>query len=259
MNKHVCPVCGEELKEEDNYCPSCGASVKEEIQTEEKTSAKENFSQEVPAEKNKNRKKKSGKNSKQENEEPEIKRLSIEKLIYLIFGLVLVVLFINVAAGVFDQPAAVSGISSNNDSSNPHKGADLQNLQQINSLEEKVKNNPEDKASLLELAHLLNDSGFKERAIEKYKDYLKTDPKDADVLVDMGVCYYELGNYNEAIKQMKQAIKYQPKHQIAHLNLGIVNMTAGNHDEAIKWLKEAIAINPSTEIAKRAQELINSH
>ena len=179
--------------------------------------------------------------------------------IFIIFGLLLVALLINYAAGVFDTPdvAVIPQVQDNFNQN--HKGASLQNLQQINDLEAKVKANPSDMASVLDLAHLLNDSGFKEKAINNYKIYLNSDPKNADVIVDMGVCYYELGNYDEAIKLMKQAISYQPNHQIAHLNLGIVTMTAGNHDEALKYWKKAVEINPNNEIGKRAQELINSH
>ncbi len=258
MNKFVCNVCGEELKVDDKFCPSCGASVDKEIHVEKNATLIENIDIKEPESIKRTTKKKSGKIAGVESKEPGLKNLSVIKLVYLVFGLLLAVFIINYAGGVFEKPAA-GVIASNSNLNDIHKGVDLQNLQQINVLDEKIKTNPEDFTSLLELAHLLNDSGFKDRAIEKYKQYLVANPKDADVLVDMGVCYYELGKYNEAINQMKEALKYKPKHQIAHLNLGIVNMTSGNHEEALNWWKKAIEIDPSSNIAQRAQELINSH
>jgi tetratricopeptide (TPR) repeat protein len=252
-NKLFCTVCGEEVRPTDKFCSSCGAAINNSNKNEAGNKSKN------PAEKRNKYKAAVYKKSESEIEKTPPK-ISAITLIYIFIGLIAVVLILNYLAGVFDKPdvkqvPATSNVQTPADKS----GADLQHLQQINMLEETVKNNPKDKESLLELAHLLNDSGFKERAIQKYKLYLQMDPKNADVLVDMGVCYYELRNFDEAIKSMKEALKYNPQHQIAHLNLGIVNMTAGNHDEAIKWLNKAVDIDPNTPIAKRAQELINSH
>ena len=168
----------------------------------------------------------------------------------------MVTLIIVYSSGSFDNPV-VSTTAQNNEN-DFHKGVDLQHLQRINTLEEELKLKPDD-SKLLELAHLLNDSGLKEKAIEKYQIYLKSNPKDADVLVDLGICYFELGKNEDALRYMKEALNYQPKHQIAHLNLGIVSLSGNLHDEAIEWWKKAVALNPDNSIGKRAQELINSH
>lgn len=252
-NKLFCSVCGEEVRQTDKFCSSCGAAINN---TNKKEAGHKGKNSTIKSNKSKLA---IDKNSESENVKTPPK-ISAVKLVYIFIGLVAVVLILNYLAGVFDKPDVKQApATSNVQTPTDNNGADLQHLQQINALEEIVKNNPKDKESLLELAHLLNDSGFKERAIQKYKLYLQMDPKNPDVLVDMGVCYYELRNFDEAIKSMKEALKYNPQHQIAHLNLGIVNMTAGNHDEAIKWLNKAVDIDPNTPIAKRAQELINSH
>ena len=90
---------------------------------------------------------------------------------------------------------------------NPNADNNLTKLRQITDFEDSLNKNPNDSQLLLQLAHLLNDSGFKRKAIEKYNDYLKVDPKNADVLVDRGVCYYDLHQYDEAINSMESAIK----------------------------------------------------
>ncbi len=241
-----CTVCGELLDDSYKYCPECGSVTNPK---EKKTNSDTNS-------KLKNRQSVSASNSPKESKAEE-KILSPTKILYLLFTLILITGLILYTAGIFDSPT--TQIQTDNKSfKDQHSGIDLQHLERINELENQYKINPDNQV-LLELAHLLNDSGFKERAIEKYKIYLTTNPKDADVLVDMGVCYYDLKNYLEAEKWMKEALKYNPKHQIAHMNLGIVTINSGKHDEAIEWWKKAIEINPNTDIAQRAQELINSH
>jgi len=132
-------------------------------------------------------------------------------------------------------------------------------MQAIDDLEAKVKQNPEDYTSLLQLAHLKNDSGLFEPAIQNYKTYLEKNPKDADARVDLGVCYFNLKDYTNAIKEMETAIKYVPNHQIAHLNLGVVNLSAGNLEVSKEWLKKAYDLNPTNEVGIKAQQLLNNH
>jgi tetratricopeptide (TPR) repeat protein len=233
-----CSVCGEEISIEANFCSSCGSTIRIN------DNAKEG---------NRIRKLKSRK-QKTIKIEQEFQTISNTKILYLILSLALIGSIILYASGIFDSSHITSFGESNFE--DVHQGVDLTNLNKINSLEEELKNQPND-SKLLELAHLLNDSGFKDKAIEKYKLYLKSNPGVADVLVDMGVCYYETGKNDEAIKWMKEALKYEPKHQIAHLNIGIVSMSSGKKEEAMDWWKKTISINPNNNIGKRAQDLIN--
>ena len=249
-----CSVCGEQISKDDKYCPSCGAIISTtNLKSESKVAnevVKTTMEKAVS-----NRK---GKIEKVEEQKKLPQSISLTKLLYLFFLLLIVAIVIIISSGIFDSSVSTepSQVSNTN---NPQTGVDMANLEQITSLEETVKKNPNDYQTLLQLAHLLNDSGFKAKAIEKYKAYLKHDPDNADVLVDMGVCYYETGNNNEAISLMEKAIKIQPNHQIAHLNLGIVNMSAGNQSKAIEMWKKAIEINPSNEIGQKAQELLKQH
>ncbi|MBX3007358.1 MAG: tetratricopeptide repeat protein [Melioribacteraceae bacterium] len=242
MNLKKCNICGEELSGSEKFCPACGANLGNKELNEQGT---ENYNE------------KRTKSSQQKNNTREIKSISPLQIIYLSIFLAIIGLIIIYSAGVFETSVGVNNTIENK--ADPHAGVDLTNLKEINRLEDIIKNNPNDKATLEHLAHLLNDSGFKERAIEKYKQYLKIDPKNADVIVDMGVCYFELGDYEEAIKLMEKSLEYVPKHQIAHLNLGVVNMNAGNMTVAKKWLQKAYEINPNNDVGKRAQELLKSH
>lgn len=161
-------------------------------------------------------------------------------------------------SGVFDQPSGPS-VTQQMPNDETHQGVDLTQVQEINRLRDLVTNNPGDHESMLHLAHLLNDSGFKEEAIKWYRQYLQDHPNEADVWVDMGVCYFDLNDFENAIPSMKKGIELNPKHQIAHFNLGIVYYTKGNIKEAVEWWKKAIELNPSSDIASRARELIQNN
>jgi tetratricopeptide (TPR) repeat protein len=253
----VCKVCGEKIESAANYCPNCGAIIEQskgikvskdaDQLNETKQKRKEKISKLVK-----------GKIKKSVDNKSTPKIISFNTLLYMILPLAIIGGVILYYSGTFDS-APTSSDAVANISDNPHAGADLNKLRQITEFEDSLRQNPNDSQLLLQLAHLLNDSGFKEKAIEKYNDYLKTDPKNADVMVDRGVCYYEVHKYEDAINSMESALKFQPKHQIAQLNLGIVNMAVGNNEKALEWWNKAIQTDPTSEVGKKAKELIKSH
>jgi len=187
--------------------------------------------------------------------------LSNTKIIYLVIFLLLVGMVILYAGGTFVTPKIDRTKVENNTSTNDnvHNSADMTALNEIKSLESMVSNNPNDLESLLKLSHLLNDSGFYQKAVENYNKYLEKNSTNVDVIIDMGVCYFQLGNYDTAIKTMEKGISLNPKHQIAHFNLGIVSSAKGDHDNAIKYWKNAVDINPTSNIGIKAQNLLDNH
>ncbi len=187
--------------------------------------------------------------------------LSSTKIVYLVITLLLAGMIILYAGGTFVTPKIVRSEVVNNSmpNDNVHNSVDMNALNEIKSLENMVNNNPSDLGSLLKLAHLLNDSGFYQKAIDSYKKYLEKKSTDVDVIIDMGVCYYQLRNYDAAIKTMEKGISLNPKHQIAYFNLGIVNSAKGNHDEAVKYWNKAVDINPTSNIGTKAQSLLDNH
>ena len=170
--------------------------------------------------------------------------------------------FILISSGLFDSDvisASQHTHSNNNNNTMGGSSVDLNKVNEINKLEETVKNNPGNHEALLQLGHLLNDNGFYQRAIEKYQTYLKTHPDNVDVIVDMGVCYFELKNYDRAIQVIKSGLEKNPKHQIANFNLGIVNLANNNPTEARRWWEIARDLNPTTNIGQKADELLKSN
>jgi len=188
----------------------------------------------------------------------ENKTLAPIKIIYLIILLMFFGMVILIASGTFRRPKREDSEIKKSLENNVNS-AEITAPNKISSLEVIVKNNPNDLNSLLQLAHLLNDSGFYNKAITNYKKYLEKDSTNVDILIDLGVCYYQLKDYSSAIKTMKKGVALNPKHQIANFNLGIVTATNGNNDEAIKYWQIAININPSSDIGKKAQNLLDNH
>ena len=229
-----CGDCGFELDRNYKFCPECGFKLSESTSQSESVVKSKN-TKTAPVEEN--------------------KQLD-PKVIFGIFGGgAIIILIIILTTGVFDSP----GVSTSSMPPQTGSGVNLGNVQLINELEEKIKINPEDHKTLLDLAHLKNDSGLYEQAIINYKAYLELHPDDADARIDMGVCYFNLKDFESAKKEMLKALDYSPKHQIGHLNLGVVALSSGNLADSKVWFQKAIDIDPATDVAKRAEELLKSH
>ena len=186
------------------------------------------------------------------------KNLSSITIVYFLLFLALIGFVILFATGTFKAPK-VAEVKSFTQEDHNHSSANMNNLNEISQLEGLVSRNPNDLEALLKLSHLLNDSGFYEKAIINYNKYLTKDPKNVDVIIDLGVCYYQIGDYNSAIKMMESGIKINPKHQIAHFNLGIVNGAQGNINKSKEYFAKAVEINPNSDIGIKAQDLLDNH
>lgn len=258
----ICDSCGEENLAENSICKGCGIKLSGRNETREKIISTPFSTPQKPAyKKSKNQKLNKPNQIKQPTNfvnKHDAKNLDFKKTSIILGGMLLVALII-LFFTVFNSPVPANNNITNTLPQNQNSGVDLANLQKINQLEDLVKNNPTDTKSLLELAHLKNDSGLFEQAIVTYKQYLDKNPSDADARIDMGVCYYNLGNYPSAIAEMEKALEYKSDHQIGHLNLGIVNLAAGNEEVSKNWLKKAVALNPLSDVGKRAKELLESH
>jgi len=230
----ACPECGIKLKDKTNFCANCGAELSAHQQ-----SGKSDKSVKAP-------------------KKPAPDHISPNKILMILGGILGVVAIILLAGGVFDKPAPTTNVTPN---TVPGAGSsvDLNSLQKLNTLRDTYSRDTSNHAVLLELAHLLNDSGLIDEAIEKYQAYIKTHPGIPDVMIDLGVCYFEKNDYATADSIMRAAVKIDPKHQIGHLNLGIVNLAKGDMQSSKEWLTKAVALGPSTEPGKKAKQLLESH
>ena len=231
-----CNQCGSKLEAHHKFCTECGAKISNNKNSKSVSVTKQNIS------------------------DADGKTLNPIIIYGILAGGIAAIVIILLSSGMLSSSSrVVNSVNQNEQQSETNSGVNLNSLQTINELEEKVKQNPEDQQSLLELAHLKNDSGLFEAAIQNYKTYLEKNPADADARVDMGVCYFNLRDYPNAIKEMETALKYVPNHQIAHLNLGVVNLSAGNLAKSKEWLQKAYDLNPTNEIGQKAEQLLKNH
>ncbi|MFZ1282160.1 MAG: tetratricopeptide repeat protein [Ignavibacteriaceae bacterium] len=234
-----CNQCGFKFEGAYKFCPECGAKV----------SGSKNI--------------KHNDKELKSTSENDGKHLNPKVLYGILIGGFVLIAVIILSSGILDSATEVAGVNPPVEQIQQQMGTqssvNLNNINMINDLEAKIKQNPKDFKSLLELAHLKNDSGLFDAAILNYKTYLETNPKDADARVDLGVCYFNLQDFTNAIKEMETALKYVPNHQIAHLNLGVVNLSAGNIAKSKEWLQKAFDLNPTNEIGKKAEQLLKNH
>ena len=249
----ICKNCGEKNPKENSECFSCGVSlnnINSKKQNKSGRGLKKN-NKIYSATTNVKR------NNKTSNEE---KVLDNKKILTISVSILVIFVFALVASGVFDKGIQTETSQISNESSKTNStSVNLENMEEINQLENKIKENPADLESTLHLAHLQQDAGLSEKAISNYKKYLAKFPENADARVDMAICYYNLNEYNTAITEMETAIKYQPAHQIAYLNLGIVNLAAKNIEASKEWFRKTVELDPNSEAGKRAAELMHSH
>ncbi|HET55239.1 MAG TPA: tetratricopeptide repeat protein [Ignavibacteria bacterium] len=246
MELKLCDVCGTENDTNAKFCIECGAKFQIEKMSKEKSQSSKVASE-----------KKSKQKSQPDKKKEKSLTVNSTILAYTVLGLIILGGAMLYMSGVFDQPKATSFPQQSMEDF--HSGVDLSKLQEINALRDRVANNPADHQSILHLAHLLGDSGFKEEAIKWYKQYLNDHGDEADVWVDMGVCYFDMNDFDNAISSMMKGVELNPRHQIAHFNLGIVNYTMNNLEKAVEWWNKAIQLNPASDIANKAKELINNH
>ena len=144
-----CNECGYKFDKEYKFCPECGTKVQSTKNSKNSRTVKNNDL-----------------NDHEKKLDP--------KIIYgILIGGIAVVAIILLTSGLLDPTPVVNNpVNQNQQQMGNNSGVNLNNMQMINDLEAKVKQNPEDYNSLLQLAHLKNDSGLFEAAIQNYKTYL---------------------------------------------------------------------------------------
>ncbi len=258
----ICDVCGEENSIDLDECKYCGAgfSGKEKIVKKNVPSYHEKIvdSKSKPVEQKKTTSETKKKKQKLVEKQTSTAKKTLNKSRLLLMSLAfLIIAVIMIYYGFSEsQPKSSSNL---NQSVQSQSRIDLSLLNQINQLENEIKNDPKNASKLLRLANLNHDAGFFEKAINYYKDYLILKPDDNDAEVDMGVCYFELNKFDEAEKIFESVIKKNPKHQIAYLNLGIVNLNQQEIEKAKDYFKKCIELGEHTDASQRAKELLESH
>lgn len=94
--------------------------------------------------------------------------------------------------------------------------------QQIQQLEQIVKQDPENRNAWVQLGHNYFDNNQPAKAIDAYDQALALDANDPDVLTDQGVMFRRMGWYDKAIDNFSKAAEINPMHATSLFNLGVV-------------------------------------
>ena len=236
--KIICTDCGNELKWGDRYCGSCGKAV-EWPDREGKSAVRQ------PPQ-------------AQEGRKPRARRsVAMFQSWRLVLAIVVGVIGAAVAVEYFTGSSRAPSLSQPTPPS--EASANIAALPQIEAMEQQLTQDPKNDGLRLQLANLLQDNKFYDKAVTQYKEYLKNNPNDADARVDLGICYNDQGNLEAAKKEMKTAIERNPKHALGYFNLGIVTLQQGDLQEANQYFRKTIELAPNSSVADRAKQLLEQH
>jgi len=131
----------------------------------------------------------------------------------LIIGILLGVIFSGSGDKTPSRPATSSA----------PPGAPPVNLQQnIQMLEDIVRQDPTNRNAWVQLGHNYFDGNQPMKAIEAYNKALELDPNDPDVITNQGVMFRRVGWYDRAIDNFRKANEINPMHPQSLYNMGVV-------------------------------------
>lgn len=115
-------------------------------------------------------------------------------------------------------------------------------------LTEGIKQNPDDKAQYLLLAHLRMQQLKREEAIQLYQELLTRDPKDTGVLLRLGILYTQQNEVDKAENIFRDLLEQDSEEYFAHLYLARLLHLRQKIDEAGPEYEQALRLNWSTDL-----------
>jgi cytochrome c-type biogenesis protein CcmH/NrfG len=127
----------------------------------------------------------------------------------------------------------------------------------IQELTQKIKQNPNDFDSIVELGNLNFDQKNYDDAINLYKKALEIRPGAANVRTDMGTAMFYQNRFDEAVAEFQTILKSDPNDAQALFNLG-VTMLHGKNDpqHALEYWQRLVDTNPNHPQAPLVREQI---
>jgi len=149
------------------------------------------------------------------------------------------------------DPNVPTDLSAARESAPP---ADMARVQELSA---KIKQNPRDFDSIVELANLNFDQKNYGDAVNLYKTALEVRPDALNVRTDMGTAMFYQERIDDAIAEFQQVLQSDPKNAQALFNLG-VTMLHGKNDpkRALEYWERMIATNPNHPQAAFVKEQI---
>jgi tetratricopeptide (TPR) repeat protein len=93
---------------------------------------------------------------------------------------------------------------------------------EVQELQARLQQNPDDTEAILRLANLNFDISNWGRAQELYARYLELNPQDVNVMTDLGISYRATRQFDQALALFDQAQKVDPQHWQSYYNEVVV-------------------------------------
>jgi tetratricopeptide (TPR) repeat protein len=137
------------------------------------------------------------------------------------------------------------------------EGAPPVDLARVQELTERIKKDPRDFDSIVELGNLNFDQRNFSDAVNLYERALAIRPDAENVRTDMGTAMFYQNRFDEAIAEFQQTLKADPANAQALFNLG-VTMLHGKNDpkSALQYWEKLIETNPNHPQAQVVKEQI---
>src|SRR5207247_530022 len=124
-------------------------------------------------------------------------------------------------------------------------------------LSSKIKQNPKDFDSIVELGNINFDQKNYDDAINLYKKALEVRPGDLNLRTDMGTAMFYQNHFDDAIREFQQVLSSDPKNAQALFNMGVA-MLHGKKDpeRALLYWETLVETNPDHPQAQFVKEQI---
>jgi len=130
-------------------------------------------------------------------------------------------------------------------------------MARVNELTSKIKQNPKDFDSIVELANIDFDQKRFDDAINLYKKALEIRPDALNVRTDMGTAMFYLNRYDDAIATFKQSLVSNPNDAQTLFNLGVAMLHGKNDPQgALQYWDKLVETNPNHPQAQFVKEQI---
>ncbi|HEY2382587.1 MAG TPA: tetratricopeptide repeat protein [Terriglobia bacterium] len=155
------------------------------------------------------------------------------------------------------DPNVPTDVSAANAASSNEPPPPPVDMARVKELTDKVKQNPKDFDSIVELGNINFDQKQYDDAISLYKKALEIRPDALNVQTDMGTAMFYLSRYDDAIAVFQNVLKTDPKNAQALFNLGVA-MLHGKNDpkRALEYWEKLVETNPDHPQAPFVREQI---
>ena len=118
-------------------------------------------------------------------------------------------------------------------------------MQELQTMRERLKSNPNDLAALVTLAGMYYDAGKFDQAIGYDKRALVLDPGNPDVRTDYATALHQTGHDLDALAQLSIVLAKRPRFVQALYNRGVILASIGRRTDAVDAFTHFIAVAPN--------------